>query len=329
MSGCPDPTQEAHGLGADVYLVQSTIEGMWQKRPLTIRLILEWADRHHDRTGRWPISRSGPVVHADDGTTWEGVNTALLKGARGLPGGDSLARLLRRRRKIADARMIWPDLTRAKILEWVDDHYDRTGTWPGRESGRVLCARGIAWDTVDRHLRKGTRSLPGGVSLADLLWTARHVKDGRIPFTEKMIVRWAGQHYQETGRWPVTLSGRVPGRDEDWAAIDMALRHARRGLTRKTSLSRLLTEHFADRYNPALRRLDVAQILKWADRYHRHTGRWPTHRSGPVPGAPHVKWSTIEYALKHGKRGLSRGTTLARLLDAHRRGRAHTRQKKN
>ncbi len=293
---------------------------MRSKEPLTLAQILDWADRHHERTGTWPISRSGPVTDAADGTTWEAVNTALAKGARGLPGGDSLRQLLRRRRKAADARTTWPDLSRRKIIDWVDDHYQRTGHWPQRESGRVRCAKGITWATVDRYLRKGNRELPGGSSLSTLLWEARGILDGRPPLTEAIILKWAREHHEQTGRWPVTLSGKLRNHPkEDWAALDMALRHGRRGLTRKTSLSRLLSEHCGARYNPALGELTVAEILEHADRHRRRTGDWPNYRSGAVYGRPDLKWSTIEYALKTGRRGLPGGSTLAILLDRHRR----------
>lgn len=293
---------------------------MHRKPPLTNKQILAWADKHYEYTGRWPISRSGPVLTAEDGTTWEAINTALAKGVRGLSGGDSLARFLIRRRKTADARTAWPDLSRRKICEWIDDHSQRTGTWPQRDCGRVRCARGISWATVDRYLKRGNRSLPGGSSLARLLWEARGISEGRRPLTEARIIQWAKDHYDATRRWPVTLSGKVRHHpDEDWAAIDMALRHTRRGLKRRTSLSRLLTAHLCERYNPSVGRITISQILEWADRHHRRTGRQPTHRSGAVHGTRHLKWSAIEYALKRGRRGLPRGTTLAQLLDKHRR----------
>ncbi len=291
---------------------------MYFKQPMTLRRILAWADRHRDRTGRWPISRSGPVLDADDGTTWEGVNTALTKGIRGLSGGDSLARLLQRRRTRGDARSIWPELSRRKILDWVDEYYQRTSRWPQRDSGSLAWARDITWATIDRHLKKGNCSLPGGSSLSALLREARGIDAGKVPLTEARITRWARQHHDETGRWPVTLSGKVRGRPgEDWAAIDMALRHTRRGLTRTTSLSRLLTEHARERYNPRLGPISISQIVEWARRHHRSTGRWPTHRTGPVRGMPRLKWSSIDYALRLGGRGLPGGTTLARLLDEH------------
>ena len=293
---------------------------MRQKPPLTSKQVLEWADKHYQRTGCWPMSRSGPVLDAHDGTTWEAVNTALAKGARGLPGYDSLARLLKRRRKTADARTVWPDLSRKKILEWIDDYRQRTRSWPQRESGPVPCARDISWSTIDRHLRKGNRSLPGGSSLAELLWEARGIWEGKPPLTEEKIFKWAREHYDETRRWPVTLSGKVRHRpNEDWAAIDMALRHRRRGLKRTTSLSRLLTERRGERYNPNLGRVTIDQILEWADRHHRRTGKWPTRSSGPVQGARHLRWNSIDYALRRGRRGLPGGTTLAQLLDEHRR----------
>jgi hypothetical protein len=63
--------------------------------PLDARQILRWADAHFRRTGRWPTFRSGPVEGAP-GESWAGVASALYSGRRGLPGGETLARPLRR-----------------------------------------------------------------------------------------------------------------------------------------------------------------------------------------------------------------------------------------
>jgi hypothetical protein len=67
---------------------------------LTIKQVLEWADAHRRRTGRWPTAESGPVLRAS-GETWHAVNLALWQGLRGLPGGDSLSQVLQRYRRIA------------------------------------------------------------------------------------------------------------------------------------------------------------------------------------------------------------------------------------
>jgi len=61
--------------------------------PLSIEQIREWVQAHHTRTGQWPRHSSGPIADAP-GETWAGVNTALARGGRGLPGGSSLYRLV-------------------------------------------------------------------------------------------------------------------------------------------------------------------------------------------------------------------------------------------
>ncbi len=65
--------------------------------PITVGRILAWADAHFGRQGRWPNCRSGPILEAP-GENWQGIENALVKGLRGLPGGSSLARLLARER---------------------------------------------------------------------------------------------------------------------------------------------------------------------------------------------------------------------------------------
>jgi hypothetical protein len=37
----------------------------------------------------------------------------------------------------------------------------------------------------------------------------------------------------------------------------------------------------------------VAQVLAWADAYHRRTGRWPGVLSGPIAGAPSERWAAV------------------------------------
>jgi hypothetical protein len=65
--------------------------------PLTEELILAWAEQVQARTGRWPTTQTGPVDGAP-GEVWGRIDDALRRGLRGLPGGNTLARLLRRGR---------------------------------------------------------------------------------------------------------------------------------------------------------------------------------------------------------------------------------------
>jgi hypothetical protein len=281
--------------------------------------ILAWADAHHERTGQWPTLHSGPVEEAP-GETWEGIHGALYQGCRGLPGGSSLPRLLARHRGVRNLQDL-PPLTAEQILAWADAHHARTGQWPKRESGPVADAPGERWHNVDAALKRGTRGLPPGSSLAELLARQRGVRYhlGRPRLTEEQILAWADAHYQETGRWPTKDAGPVAGTvDETWAAVDAALVAGTRGLPGGSSLARLLAKHRGVRNPKGLPPLTVEQILAWADLHYQRTGTWPAHPSGPVPEAPGETWGGIHEALAKGHRGLPGGSSLARLLSDHR-----------
>lgn len=60
--------------------------------------IIAWARAHRRRTGKFPTKETGPVVDSP-GDTWMAIQIALRKGHRGLPGGSSLSKLLKGKRK--------------------------------------------------------------------------------------------------------------------------------------------------------------------------------------------------------------------------------------
>jgi hypothetical protein len=91
-------------------------------------------------------------------------------------------------------------------------------------------------------LRKGSRGLPGGSSLAQLLAKHRGVRNSqRLPrLSVRRILGWARRHRQKTGKWPSMHSGpiaRTTG--ETWASVDRALRNGRRGLPGGMSVASL------------------------------------------------------------------------------------------
>jgi hypothetical protein len=142
--------------------------------PLTVEQILGWADRHRQKTGRWPTVDDGKVVGAG-GETWRGINHALARGYRGLPGGSSLAQLLAQRRGKRNKAGL-PRLTVKQILGWADKHHERTGQWPNQYAGPVADAPGEDWRDINGCLQRGFRGLPGRDSLARLLERCRRVR---------------------------------------------------------------------------------------------------------------------------------------------------------
>jgi hypothetical protein len=95
---------------------------------------LTWADEQHQQTGDWPTADSG-TIPGTDRETWRSVDRALQVGARSLPGGSSLARLLSERRGVRNRKDL-PSLTEEQISTWVAAHRQRTGKWPTARSDR-------------------------------------------------------------------------------------------------------------------------------------------------------------------------------------------------
>jgi hypothetical protein len=170
------------------------------------------------------------------------VDAALRLGLRGLPGGESLARLLLRERGVRNPSLL-PPLTREQILEWAEDHRRRTGDWPACTDGDVLAEPGEKWRNIDAALREGRRGLPGGDTLARLLARERGVRNHcALPdFSEDEVLSWARGHRERTGAWPHSDSGAIqemPG--ETWASVERALRAGSRGFPGGDTLARLL-----------------------------------------------------------------------------------------
>src|SRR5439155_14551044 len=123
---------------------------------------------------------------------WANVNAALREGTRGLPGNDTLARLIARRFG-ARTRAAIPPLTVPLILAWADAWHAAEGQWPSRDSGAILGHPGETWMAIDAALKLGNRGLPGGDSLARLLARERGRRHkGQLPrLTRKGILALA------------------------------------------------------------------------------------------------------------------------------------------
>jgi hypothetical protein len=141
----------------------------------------------------------------------------------------------------------------------------------------------------------------------------------------RQILAWADTHYERTGSWPNMRSGPIVGAGHaTWKAIDSALRDGLRGMSRGSSLARLLAEKRGVRNRLNAPPLSRSQILRWAEAYHRATHKWPSSNSGPIAGAPGETWKGVDLALRHGYRGLPRGPSLAKLLADERKVRNRT-----
>lgn len=297
--------------------------------PLSIPQILAWADKHHRRSGRWPHWMSGHVAGSRD-ETWMAMHMALMRGKRGLPRGYTLASLLEKFRGMRHKGHL-PRFSHDKILAWADAYHRRTGQWPSARSGPIPESPGDSWRTVAGSLWKGLRGLPGRQTIFRVLLDHGRlppddglVRRARIatmpPLSIRKILRWADEHFERTGRWPNSLSGKIPGAGaETWGTVNAALVDGRRGFRSRLSLATLLEKRRGVRHKGHLPRFTPRKILAWAAAHRRRTGRWPRLNSGPIPESPGDTWRVVESALWAGCRGLPGRDTLFRFLLRHKR----------
>ncbi len=106
---------------------------------------------------------------------------------------------------------------------------------------------------------------------------------------------------------------------EKWSAIHSCLQEGLRGLRKGSSLPRLLSKHRGVRNRLDLPKLSTNQILRWVDAYYRREHCWPQYSFGKIPGTNGELWTSINYALKKGNRGMSGDWSLARFLNRYRR----------
>jgi hypothetical protein len=211
-----------------------------------------------------------------------------------------------------------------QILKWADAYHARKGKWPQGKLREVIEGTDgqETWCKIDQALRVGLRGIVRGGSLARLLALHRGVRNRKrlAPLTIGRILLWADLHQERTGSWPTAHSGAIddaPG--ESWCAVEMALGHGQRGLPGGSSLARLLAERRQRPHRAIQPALTVEQVLSWADAHHARTGSWPITTSGPIPEASGDTWHSVHNALRHGRRGLPGGVSLAQFL-ADRRG---------
>jgi hypothetical protein len=250
---------------------------------LTIKKILAWADAHYERTGRWPSGWSHAELPEAPGENWNAINACLGQGNRGLPGRDSLAKVLLRHRGVR--RIIYVKrLTLSQVLTWADEYLAKTGRWPTLDSGPVEGVEGVTWCAIDQAFLNGGRGLgPKGTSLAKILEKHRGMRHmGHLPkVTPRQILRWADAHRRRTGKRPLSDYTEVPeAPGEVWRNIDAALRSGTRGLPGGDTLLQFLLRH------GRIKRTDphVRMVLCKQGRAPRRTPPRARRQRGAEPG---------------------------------------------
>ena len=286
------------------------VKNTTEKPRLSIEKILAWADAFYMHEGKYPTIISGDVVGTEE--SWQAINAALREGLRGLPGGSSLAEVLKEHRGRPNKSAL-PALTERWILKKGEQFFRKNGRYPTTQSGDIEGTQ-ETWRAVDSALNKAQRQLPRKTTLAKLLEekSGKPTRGGKLSITK--ILALADAHYAKNGTWPVRSSGKINGTSDKWSSIDTALQKGLRGLEPAGSLAQLLAARRSveNRVDPEA--LTLVRIKRFIKSFHKAHGEWPTNASDKLPGKSGLTWAQINRALSQGLRGLPGKSSLAKVV---------------
>ena len=220
------------------YLPQLDWDRLDKHRAIRIEQILEWADAHYAKHGKWPVSSLGGIPGT--GQTWVSIDSCLRYGCRGLPGGNSWRGCLRNtvvsvpdKGRVYPMSRFWRGPTRTLPLRenGLLNHPDRS-----QVRGRLGVPSPLPW-------RGPVAGYDEGTHWRDC-WRSGAVCGTTSAFRNWLssgYLAWAEAHHKATGRWPACRSGPIAQSSaETWMAIEQALRKGSRGLPGGSSLAKLL-----------------------------------------------------------------------------------------
>lgn len=204
------------------------------------RAILEAGRKYYYLHFRLPNEKTKDPVPDMPHENWKALDASLRAGSKGLPGGSSLAKLFKNIKE--ELGFYYID----KILDAAKTYYKESQKFPtSTTEDPVPGMSNVTWKNLDARLRSGARCLPGNSSLSLLLEPWKAEIQGDISLSEFSIIRALEIFHEIYKKRPRYGSGQtdldlVPGMpNENWHAIDAALRKGSRGLPGGSSLLKL------------------------------------------------------------------------------------------
>jgi hypothetical protein len=229
---------------------------IWIGRKLTIEDVVQMIINHKKITDEYPTNNSGHVIGEPERECWNNIAQALYLGTRGLRYDPnyktrmSLGTLMESRFSDYKRENNRP-LTIDNIMEWADQHYQKTGKYPNQRSGRGFLPNREHWGLINNSLLGGGRKLVDCTkyskrvnSLSKLLWEYRKVQyqglGNRIDIIEA-IEKSILSFVDKNGECPAANSGLCELIVEEkcvqshWNTVDNILRKRGSSLSAETN----------------------------------------------------------------------------------------------
>ncbi len=190
------------------------------------------------------------------------------------------------------------------ILRWAESYFDKKQAPPSSLSGPIEGTK-ENWGKIDAAINLGIRGLQdsGFKSLADFL-RKKHSEWYELDLDQ--IDAWAIAYYSRHKSPPSQDSGDIDGQREKWGNINSSFVNGLRGLNECgfKSIPEFLRSRHPEWY-VGRTQLNLEDIDKWAQAYHKKYNSPPTSGSGPMEDA-NDNWRNIDAAFREKRRGLEK-----------------------
>ncbi|HEY8963138.1 MAG TPA: hypothetical protein VIN59_01615 [Alphaproteobacteria bacterium] len=234
-------------------------------------IILNHALLYLKKYQEWPtISRETPV-EGFSSEKWQNWNSALSLGTRGLPGQNSLTRLIKN-----------------FIIREAKEFKEKHGYLPLQHAGPLVSRPDITWELISKASSGTGRDNLHKIYTNAGLFKKRRVGKKEVQkfnfLTPEIIMQHALAKLDETWLWPdETMGETIPGVYQDsWAIWAAALWLGTRGLPGNTFLWKTIWDWVADN----------------ALQFHEREGHLPNPGSGAVAGYPGISWDIVDFGLR-------------------------------
>jgi hypothetical protein len=283
---------------------------------LTEEKIIGFVKSFYKVHGRYPAAHTKENDGLPEGYTWITIDSALTHCSQGITAKSSIAKLISKHLGVRYKGDL-PDFSEEKIVEWAKKYFLVHNKYPSiRTKPSDWLPEGETWIALDIALKRGTRGLPGGSSVAKLFEKYFGIRNKtNIPkISEQCIIDYMIVFKDKYGYFPHAHSkeNEMLPSGESWHGFDKALRNARRGLT-KTTLASLKEKYFGIKNILTLTKLFEKQITKWVIEHYNKYGEYPSKKT-EINSLPNGEcWRKLEADLAQGHRGLPGNNSLAKI----------------
>ena len=287
------------------------------KLKLTEDIIVSLMKDYFDEYGKYPNCSSKEEIAEYPGKSWEDIHVHLYNGkVKGLIGIKSGLAHLASKHFGEENWSNWPELTITLIVDWLEKFNNIYEYYPAANEEKEVpdAPSCVTWTKIHKALYHGFLGFPGGSSLAKIKeeYLGQINKSNLPSLTEEEIALAMYKFNDLYGYYPsVGEKFAVPGHPNDtWCGFTAALNQGKRGLGKENkgnSLALVSEKYFGRRNQGNLPDLKLEDILNSISEFHKENKFYPTSKYNDfsVPNMPTETWRSLNYALRHGARGLN------------------------